>query len=157
MSTNFPYLGSVISQNANIDNEIVVRLAKASAAFGRLYNKVWNRKGIRFQTKIKVYKAIVVPTLLNGSEIWTVYRRHANKLNHFRTVSLMKLLIKWQDKIPDTEVLTKADLPSIHSVPVKAQLWWAGHVVHMPDYRLPKQLFYGELQTGKRFQGVQKK
>ena len=34
----FHYLGRVISQNANIDNEIVVRLAKASAALGRLYD-----------------------------------------------------------------------------------------------------------------------
>ena len=154
----FRYLGSIISQNVNIDNEVVVRLAKASAAFGRLYDKVWNRKGIRLQTKLKVYKAVVVPTLLCGSETWTVYSRHANKLNHFHTVSLRKLInIKWQDKIPDTEVLTKADLPSIHSILIKAQLWWAGHVVRMPDYRLPKHLFYGELQTGKRSQGGQKK
>ena len=154
----FPYLGSIIPQNANIDNEVVVRLAKANAAFGRLYDKVWNRKGIRLQTKLKVYKAVVVPTLLYGSETWTVYSRHANKLNHFHTVILRKFLnIKWQDKIPDTEVLTKADLPGIHSILIKAQLRWAGHVVRMPDYRLPKQLFYRELQTGKRSQDGQKK
>ena len=108
----FPYLGSIISQNANIDNDVVVRLAKASAAFGRLYDKVWNRKGIRLQTKLKVYKAAVVPTLLYGCEICTVYSRHVNMLYHFHTVSLRKLLnIKWQDKIPDTEVLTNTDLP----------------------------------------------
>ena len=29
----FRYLGSIISQNVNIDNEVVVRLAKASAAY----------------------------------------------------------------------------------------------------------------------------
>ena len=42
----FPYLGSFISQDANIDHEITVRLAKATAAFGRFYDKVWDRKGI---------------------------------------------------------------------------------------------------------------
>ena len=100
----------------------------------------------RLETKLKVYKAVVVSALLYGSETWTVYICHANKLNHFHTLSLRKLLnIKWQDKIPDTEVLTKADLPSIHSILIKAQLRWAGHVVRMPDYQLPKQLFYGEL------------
>ena len=154
----FPYLGSFISQNANIDHEITVRLAKATAAFGRLYDKVWDRKGIKLQTKLKVYKAVVIPTLLYGSETWTVYSHHANKLNHFHTVRLRKILnIKWQDKIPDTEVLTKADLLSIHSLLIKSQLRWADHVVRMPDYRLPKQLLYGELQSGKRSQGGQKK
>ena len=80
----FPYHRNIISQNANIDSEVVVRFAKASAAFGRLYDKDWNRKWIRLQTKLKVCKAIVVPTLLYGSETRAVlYRCHSNKLNHF--------------------------------------------------------------------------
>ena len=32
-----------------------------------------------------------------------------------------------------------------------------GHVLRMPDKRLPKKVFYGELQQGKRSQGGQKK
>ena len=150
--------GSVISQNANIDNEVVARLAKASSTFGRLHDKVWNRKGISLQTKLKVYKAVVIPTLLYGSESWTVYSRHARKLNHVHTICLRKLMkIKWQDKIPDTVVLAKANLPSIYSMLIKSQLRWAGHVVRLPDFRLPKQLLYGELAHGKRSQGGQKK
>ena len=37
------------------------------------------------------------------------------------------------------------------------QLRWAGHVVRMPDHRLPKRIFYGELQEGKRCHGGQRK
>jgi hypothetical protein len=156
--SKFTYLGSTLSQNANIDNEIFARLAKASAAFGRLHDKVWNRRGISLQTKLKVYKAVVIPTLLYGCETWTVYSRHANKLNHFHLTNLRKLLkIKWQDKIPNSDVLAKADLPSIHSILMKSQLRWAGHVVRMTDDRLPKQLLYGELSSGKRSRGGQKK
>ena len=147
----FTYLGSTLSRNVVIDDKVDARLAKANSAFGRLNKSVWNRRGITLETKIKVYRAAVLTTLLYGSETWTVYRRHAAKLNHFHTTHLRKLLgIKWQDKIPDTEVLARADLPSIHTLLKKSQLQWAGHVARMPEYRLPKKLLFGELQCGKR-------
>ena len=62
-----------------------------------------------------------------------------------------------EDKIPDTEVLKKAGRKSMHTVLKLAQLRWTGHVIRMPDERLPKKVFYGELQEGKRSQGGQKK
>ena len=154
----FTYLGSTLSQNATVDDEVNVRIARAGMTFGRLHANVWNRRGISLQTKLKVYRAIVLPTLLYACETWTVYQRHAKKLNHFHTTCLRKLLnIKWQDRIPDTEVLAQADLPSIYTILMQSQLRWAGHVARMPDHRLPKRLFYGELQQGKRSHGGQKK
>ena len=105
-----------------------------------------------------VYMTIVLATLLYACETWTVYQRHAKKLNHFHTTCLRKLLnIKWQDRIPATEVLAQADLPIIYTILMQSQLCWAGHVARMPDHRLPKRLFYGELQQGKRSHGGQKK
>ena len=137
----FTYLGSTLSRNVVIDDEVNARLAKASAAFGRLHKNVWNRRGITLETKIKVYWAIVLTTLFYGCESWTVYQRHARKLNHFHTTCLRKLLgIKWQDKIPDTEVLRCASLPSIYTILMQSQLCWAGHVVCMPDHWLPKRV-----------------
>ena len=100
----FNHLASTLSQNATI-NEISIRVAKASTIISRLHVNVWNRRGISLQTKLKVYKAIVHPTLLYACETWTVYQRHATKLSHFLRTCLRKLLnIKWQDQIPDTEV-----------------------------------------------------
>ena len=83
---------------------------------------------------------------------------YAKKLNHFHLSCLRKLLkIRWQDKIPDAEVLKKAKMQSIHTLLKLAQLRWTGHVTRMPDERLPKKFLYGELQEGKRSQGGQKK
>ena len=98
---------------------------------------------------------VVLPTLLYACETWTVYQRHAKRLNHFHLNSLRKLLkIKWQDKIPDTEVLKKAGM---HTVLNLAQIRWTSHSIRMRDERLPKKVFYGELQAGKRSQSGQKK
>ena len=60
----FTYLGSTFSRVVHIDDEINARIAKASAAFGRLRGSVWDRSGIRLDTKLKVYKAVEMPTLL---------------------------------------------------------------------------------------------
>ena len=45
----------------------------------------------------------------------------------------------------------------MHTVLKLAQRRWTGHVIRMPDEQLPKKVFYGELQEGKRSQGDQKK
>ena len=42
---------------ADIDDEVNSKIAKASAAFGRLRGSIWDRSGIRFDTKLKVYSA----------------------------------------------------------------------------------------------------
>jgi hypothetical protein len=72
----FCYLGSVLSTDASIDDDISARLAKASAAYGRLTKRLWNDHGIWLATKIAVYKAVVLPTLLYGCESWTLSSAH---------------------------------------------------------------------------------
>ncbi|BHF70526.1 hypothetical protein SprV_0301357800 [Sparganum proliferum] len=69
---NFPYLGSTLFRNTKIDDEFANRISKASQAFGRLQSTVWYRHGLQLRTKLKMYKAVILPTLLYGAETWTV-------------------------------------------------------------------------------------
>ena len=86
-----------------------------------------------------------------------LYRRHIKKLTRIQLRHLRAILhIKWQDRIPDVEVLRRAGTVSAEAHITSAQLRWAGHVSRMPDDRLPKAVFYGELAVGKRKQGGQK-
>ena len=110
------------------------------------------------EQSLKIYKAVVQPTLLYACATWTVYQRHAKRHNHFHLSCLRKLLkFRWRDKVPDTEALKKAKMKSVYTLLKLAQLRWTGHVTRMSDERLPKKVFYGELQEGKRSQGGQNK
>ena len=110
-----------------------------------------DRNGIRLDTKLKVYRAVVLSTLMYACETWTVYQRHAKRLNHFHTSCLRKLLkVKWQ-------VLKREGMQSVHTLLKLAQLRWTGHVTRMPEKRLPKKILYGELEMGQRSHGGQKK
>ena len=80
---NFTYLGSTLSRDVHIDDEGIQRIAKASAAFGNLRDKVWEREGLSTQAKLEVYKAAILPSLLYSCETWTVYSRHVKSLNSF--------------------------------------------------------------------------
>ena len=83
---------------------------------------------------------------------------HGKRLNHFHTSCLRKLLkIKWQGRIPNTEVLKRAGMQSVHTLLKLAQLRWTGHVTRMPEECLPKKILYGELEMGKPSHGGQKK
>ena len=69
----FTYLGSTPYRAVHIDDEVTARTAKASVAFDRLHTNVLERNGIRLETKLKVYKTVVLPTLLHACGTWTVY------------------------------------------------------------------------------------
>ncbi|XP_072182293.1 uncharacterized protein [Diadema setosum] len=118
----FIYLGSTLSNCVTIDAQLNNRISKASSAFGRLRKNVWKMRGISLSTKLKVYCAVVLTTLLYGCETWTLYRRHERRINHFHMRCLRNLLcIRWEDKVPDTEVLKRAGIPSIITEIRKAQ------------------------------------
>ena len=76
---DFTYLGSTISSDGCIDDEIQRRMAKASASFGRLRQRLWNNHHVSMRVKGKIYRAIMLSTLLYGAEAWTVYRRQVKK------------------------------------------------------------------------------
>ena len=155
---HFTYLGSCLSCKADLDAEIQARLHSASGAFGRLRTRVFDNRDIYINTKIKVYKAIILPTLLYGSEAWTTYSRHLKSLEKYHQRCLRRILnIKWQDRRTNSSVLEEANVTSIESIIIKNQLRWAGHIVRMPMSRLPKKILYGELSNGKRNQGGQRK
>ena len=98
------YLGSIISNDATATEDVESRLAKASSSFGRLQKRVLKNHSLRIETKIEVYRAVVIATLLYGSEAWVLYRKHVNLLERFHQRCLRCIMgIQWQDYITNEE------------------------------------------------------
>nr|VZI38067.1 unnamed protein product [Spirometra erinaceieuropaei] len=114
---NFLYLGSILSGNTKIDDEVANGISKASQTFGRLVSTVWNPHGLQLSTKLKMYKAVILPPLLYGAQTWTVCARQARRLNHFHPSCLRRILrLNKQDRIPDTAVLEGTGILSIYTM-----------------------------------------
>ena len=149
--SQFTYLGSIMSDDCKIDKEIEARIKKASASYGRLTERIWNNSAIKLKTKLAIYKAVVMSTLLFGCETWTCHQKHIKMLDRFHLRHLRFILrIKWQDLVPNTEVLSRCKIPGIESFLFLHRLRWAGHLMRMENKRLPKKLLLSELADGAR-------
>ena len=125
----FPYLGSNLSNSANIDVEIQHRIRCACFSHSRPKERVFSERGFRTATKILVYKAVILTTLLFGCETWVAYCHPVKVLEQFQQRILRSILgVHWQDRISNASILEQADTASIEAHIVKSQLSWAGHV-----------------------------
>ncbi|BHF77774.1 hypothetical protein SprV_0602088400 [Sparganum proliferum] len=145
---NFPYLGSTLFRTSNIDDDVAHRISKASQAFSRLQSTVWNRWGHQLSMKLKMRRAVILPTLLYGAETWTVYTKQPRRLDHFHLKCLRcTLRLRWQDRMPDTNILERTGILGIYAMLRQLQLRWSSNFVRMDDERLLKRLFFGNVIT----------
>jgi len=111
------YLGSIITENVSSDNEIKKRIGKAATAMADHKNRFWKNTKLTMSTKMAVYNACVVSTLMYGSETWTTYARQELRLNTFHMRNICHTLeITWQDRVTNLEVLLKASLTSMFTL-----------------------------------------
>ena len=126
-------------------------MSKASSAFGRLRTRLWNNHHVSTRVKCKIYRAIVLSTLLYGAESWTLYKSQVKKLHAFMMRHLRAIMrISCKDKVTNKEVLERANLPSVEDLLIRKNLRWTGHVIRMPSERLPKQVLFSQLPAGER-------
>lgn len=156
--THFNYLGSIMNDKANIDDEIQNRISAASRAFWKLKTRVFYNHDLNLQTKFAVYRAVIIPTMLYGCETWVTYRRHLKALEQLQQRHLRQIMrIRWYHYVSNIKILERANCFSIETLVNQACLRWMGHISRMHDNRLPRCVLYGELVAGKRKQGGQRK
>ena len=150
----FMYLGSTITDNLSLDPEIDKRIGKAATTLTHLTSRVWTNPKFTMKMKMAVYNACILSTLLYGIETWTTYARQEKRLNTFHLRSLQCILsTSWQDKVTNTDILSCTGLPTMYTLLRQCWLCWLGHVHHMEDGQIPKDVLNGELTSGQRSTG----
>ena len=86
---SFKYLGSVLHESGGIDHDVKARISAVWAKWRDLTGVLCDR---RMPLKLKglVYKSVIRPVLLYGSETWPALTRHVQELR----VTEMKML-RW--------------------------------------------------------------
>ena len=125
--SQFTYLGSTTSNDACLDMELGKRIGTCKAATNRakLSDRVWENKKLTTQTKVAVYRACIMSTLLYGSQFWTTYTGQEKHLNIFHMRFLRRILsIEWMDKVSNNKVLERAEIPSAFTLLRQHRLRW---------------------------------
>ncbi|KAH9595123.1 Mitochondrial GTPase, variant 2 [Schistosoma haematobium] len=137
----FTYLGSLISPCGLVCDEISARIQKARLAFTNLCH-LWRRRDIRLSTIGRVCCAAVRSVLLYGSETWPVRVEDIRRLLVFDHRCLRNIARISRDHRVSNAVVRKRvlgkDGKSIDEVVKVHQLRWLGHVLRMPNDRLPR-------------------
>ena len=151
---SFKYLGSICSTDMSMQPEIANRLSRASGAYHKLKRlKVWGDKDISQGIKMVLYKVIVQSTLLYGCETWAISKSNVKKLEVFQMRCLRRLCgFSLLDKIPNTEIRAKCQVPLIADLLRYRRLRWLGHVARMDNVRLPLQMMFSTM-TGSGARG----
>lgn len=168
--SEFQYLGSVLSSDGTSFRDINRRIALGTRKFMQLRKTVWQRPEISVQTKIQIYRAIVLSTTLYGSESWTCSETGYAKLNTFHNNNLRMILGLRRREIHNEDLYKKAGIPSLENLVRANRIRWAGHVRRMrgigsdgfpkdcPEeshrVRWPKKILFGNIrEKGKHGKG----
>ena len=149
--SEFTYLGSTMSSNLSLEPERSRRIGKASDVMSRLSKHVWENKKLTLNTKMKMYQACVLSTLLYGRETWPTYSVQERRLNsiyqgHLRTI----MNVTWKDHVLNLYILAKGKIPCLHALISQKRLRWLGHVTRMEDGQISKDMLNSELCLGTR-------
>ena len=93
-----------------------------------------------------MYKTIVLPVLLYGSETWAVTQADVQRLNVFHLRCLRRLLgITRLDKWAAKAICDKCLVKQVPEYLTASRLRWLGHMERMSDWEYSKLILHGTL------------
>ena len=136
----FKYLGVAFTSDGRQDEELDIRIGKASAVMRALHYAVVMKRELTKKAKLSVFKAVFVPILTYGHESWvmTEWMRsqvQASEMRFLRRIEGVTLF----KKVRSSEIRKSLNIEQLLLRIKRSQLRWFGHVSRMPQEKLPKQ------------------
>lgn len=153
----FVYLGGVVDSNNNMSLEVKRRIMLANRAFFSLSHTM-RSKIISRKTKIVLYKTLILPILMYGSESWTMNANEETILGSFERKILRKIFGpvchdgEWRIRYNHELYQLYHDIDLVKKIKVQ-RLRWLGHVERMDDSAPQKRVALGPPPDGRRKQG----
>ena len=136
---SFTYL---ITNDGSSSRDITSRIAKAASAMYRLSNPLFRKHRFSIQTKINMYRALVVSVLLYCSEAWATTLADRRRLDVFDMRCQRRLLrVFWQQHTSNHSIGESTKQPTASSLLRQRRLRWFGHLHRMPS-SLPARRVY---------------
>ena len=137
--SQFKYLGSVLVTDGRLDGELNLRRGKAVGRF-KQFVKMWGTKHLSLATKVKCYKAYVLPVLLFGSEC------ESQKLERVHSSCLRSILgVRLSDRHTNEHIRKSCGVATLSAYITAHRLRWLGHVGRMEEGRLPHIAMFSSL------------
>jgi hypothetical protein len=86
----FKYLGATLTNRNSIHEEIKSRLKSGNACYHSFQNLLSSRL-LSKNTKIRVYRTIILPVVLHGCETWSLTLREEQRLRVFENRVLRRI------------------------------------------------------------------
>ena len=94
----FKYLGTTLTNQNSIAEEIKSRLRSGNACYSSVQNLLSSRL-LSKNLKIKIYRTIILPIVLYGCETWSLTLREERKLRVFENIVLRRIFGPRSDEI----------------------------------------------------------
>ena len=110
------------------------------------FEKMWGTKHLSLATKVKCYKAYVLPILLFGSECWSLTKVQSQKLERVHSSCLRSILgVRLSDRHTNEHIRKSCGVATLSAYITANRLRWLGHVGRMEEGRLPHIALFSSL------------
>jgi len=95
---DFKYLGTNVTNQNSIQEEIKSKLKSGNACYHLVQNLLYFSL-LSKNLKIKIYRNIILPAVLNGSETWSLTLREERRLRVFENRVLRRIFWPKRDEV----------------------------------------------------------